>query len=186
MKISHQLKDGQIFFTGDQHWFHDNIIKYTQRPFQDVEEMHEELILRHNAVVGKNDVVIHLGDFSFAPPEKTRSIFKRLNGQHHLVLGNHDHPGNGDFFRSRNDYLELVVHDVGEKQLIICCHYAFQVWNKSHHGSWHVHGHSHGKLPAQGKRQDVGVDTHDYYPYSFRQLKEIMDLLAISEFEYSE
>ncbi|MEN9358901.1 MAG: hypothetical protein RL095_436 [Verrucomicrobiota bacterium] len=58
MKISHQLKEGQIFFTGDQHWFHENIIKYTQRPFQNVEEMHEELILRHNAVVGKNDVVI--------------------------------------------------------------------------------------------------------------------------------
>ncbi len=40
-------------------------------------------------------------------------------------------------------------------------HYAQRVWEHSHHGSWHVYGHSHGSLPddIKSKSIDVGVDT---------------------------
>ena len=51
-----------IFFTSDHHFYHTNIIKYCQRPFQSVEEMNEVMVERWNAVVGKNDTVYYLGD----------------------------------------------------------------------------------------------------------------------------
>jgi calcineurin-like phosphoesterase family protein len=54
------------------------------------------------------------------------------------------------------DY-KLPNHLVGT--LVVCSHYAYEVWNKSHHGSIHVHGHSHGKLPTKLKnRVDVGFN----------------------------
>lgn len=55
------------------------------------------------------------------------------------------------------------------------CHYAFEVWNKKHYGSWHLHGHSHGALKFRDiKRLDVGVDTNNYMPYSMDEIQGIM------------
>lgn len=51
-------------------------------------------------------------------------------------------------------------------------HYAMRVWNKSHHQSIHLYGHSHGTLPGFGRSMDVGVDTNNLYPY---HLDEIID-----------
>jgi calcineurin-like phosphoesterase family protein len=52
-----------------------------------------------------------------------------------------------------------------------------RTWEKSHYNSWHLFGHSHGKLPSFGKSFDIGVDTNDFYPYSFDEVKKIMDKL---------
>ena len=40
-------------------------------------------------------------------------------------------------------------------------HYAHRTWDKSHHGSLHLYGHSHGTLPGVGRSMDVGVDSTD-------------------------
>ena len=53
------------WFMSDEHFYHFNVIKYSNRPFKDLNHMHESLISNHNLVVGKNDQVIHAGDFSF-------------------------------------------------------------------------------------------------------------------------
>lgn len=49
-----------------------------------------------------------------------------------------------------------------------------EVWNKSHYDSWHLFGHSHGRLPALGKSLDVGVDGHDFAPWSWGEIKTYM------------
>ncbi len=54
-----------VWFTSDFHMGHFNIIGLCQRPFGCVEEMESEIIDRHNAVVGPEDVVNDLGDFAF-------------------------------------------------------------------------------------------------------------------------
>ena len=43
---------------------------------------------------------------------------------------------------------------------VVLCHYPIACWNRQHHGSWHLHGHSHGnyKIP-EGKILDVGLDS---------------------------
>jgi hypothetical protein len=64
-----------------------------------------------------------------------------------------------------------------QEERIILAHYAFRVWDRSHHGSWNLYGHSHGTLPddPHARAIDVGIDCHNYYPIEFDQVKEIMD-----------
>lgn len=82
-----------IFFTSDLHFYHGNIMKYCPkfRAFNDVSEMNERLIELWNAVVKPEDTVYDLGDFAFCNKLKDlKSIARRLNGSHVLILGNHD------------------------------------------------------------------------------------------------
>ena len=52
------------WFTGDQHFNHENIVtKFVFRPFQTVEDMNREIIRRHNERVKPGHTVFHLGDF---------------------------------------------------------------------------------------------------------------------------
>src|ERR1700745_301785 len=66
----------------------------------------------------------------------------------------------------------LIIHG----QLIVLCHYALRVWNRSNRGSWHLSGHSHGRLPqvANYLSMDVGADTHDFCPWHFDEIKNRM------------
>jgi calcineurin-like phosphoesterase family protein len=165
------------YFTSDTHFGHKNIIKYCNRPFKTIQEMDEEMIARWNSKVQQTDTVYILGDFSFHLPEQTGKILDRLNGTKILVYGNHDKgikksPELRAKFAKCVDYLEINIED----QFITMHHYAGLVWNKSHHGSWMLHGHSHGglKYPFEGKILDMGVDAHDFYPLSFVEIKRIM------------
>ena len=76
----------------------------------------------------------------------------------------------------------VVVAENGVKEIaevnirnqpIVLCHYAMRVWHHSGRGAWQLYGHSHGKLPsAEGSRSmDVGVDTNDFRPYSFDEIR---------------
>jgi len=78
----------KIFITADNHFFHKNIIRYCNRPFGSVEEMNEEMIRRWNSKVGKDDIVLHLGDFAFRG--RAKEIRDQLNGTIVIVRGNHD------------------------------------------------------------------------------------------------
>jgi calcineurin-like phosphoesterase family protein len=55
-----------IWFTSDTHFSHNNIIRYCNRPFSNVEEMDEVLINNWNNKVKQNDDVYHLGDIIFS------------------------------------------------------------------------------------------------------------------------
>ena len=155
------------FFTSDQHFNHRKIIKYCNRPYNSVEEMNESIISNHNEVVGKNDVVIHAGDFAFVNREsEAQKIFKRLNGNHIYLKGNHDR-----WMPKGTQYLWKKV--VNKKHIAIC-HYAMRIWPGSHYGGWNLHGHSHGTLPPMKNQYDIGVDNNNYYPVSFDQLLDIM------------
>lgn len=165
------------WFTGDEHLGHANIIKYCDRPFKSVEEMDEEIIKRHNEVVCSDDEVYHMGDFCMGKDyEKFDNYRKRLNGHHYFLLGNHD-TWYSTFFSQI--YLPYLIEKKIEGQDIVMCHYAMRVWNKSHHGSWQLYGHSHGELSPIGRQLDVGVDTHNFYPYSYVEIKEIISKVEI-------
>lgn len=82
---------GEIFFTGDLHFGHANVIAFDNRPFESVEEMDAELIRRWNNKVGKGDLTYVLGDMIWkARNDDAPELIKSLNGQIILIKGNHD------------------------------------------------------------------------------------------------
>ncbi len=175
----------RVHFTADEHVGHRNILKYCKRPFANVDEMREELIRRHNEVVGPNDTVYHLGDmfWKINKPHQVWDYLKQLNGTHRYVLGNHEEAirdffdmyPNAPFFGPLYERLYLNARSTGTPGGIVLDHYAGRVWQNSAHGSWQLFGHSHAMLPDIGLLQmDVGVDAHNFYPVSLNQVKEVM------------
>lgn len=76
-------------YTSDHHFHHQGIIRLERNEFSDLETMHEHLIERWNSVVKPGDDVFHLGDFGFKPAH-VAEVVARLNGNIHLIGGNHD------------------------------------------------------------------------------------------------
>ncbi len=70
--------------------------------------------------------------------------------------------------------------------MIVMCHYAFRVWNRSHHGSWNIFGHSHNSLPAIGKQLDVCINAHNYFPWHFDEIKAHMDKQVTAPVDHHE
>jgi calcineurin-like phosphoesterase family protein len=165
----------RTFYTADNHFGHANIIKYQNRPFADVEEMNRVMIENWNAVVGIDDIVYHLGDFALMPADRIEKLLMRLNGEIHIIWGNHDKETRRvkHLFDSYSDikYIRDDGHD------IVLCHYGMRVWNKSHHGSLHFYGHSHGNLPGNNQSLDVGVDCWDYTPTTLQQILQRLKTL---------
>jgi calcineurin-like phosphoesterase family protein len=170
------------FFTSDQHYRHKNICEYAGRPFTSVEEMDEQLIKNHNETVSIKDEVWFLGDFGFMNESRIKTYLRRLNGKKNLILGNHDKPfaTNPHLYTGKGllnriyPYKEINIR----KQHLVLFHYGMRVWNRSHHGAWHLYGHSHGALPPHYNSVDVGVDStvisEEYRPYSFEEIEKFM------------
>lgn len=161
----------RLWWTSDSHFGHAKILDYCQRPFPDVEAMDAAMIQRWNARVAPEDTVFHLGDFAFASRKQdVEALRARLHGKIHLIVGNHDPAStrNAAGWASVQPYLELRAGGTA----IVLCHYAFEVWDASHHGAWHLHGHSHGTLRRHPTRRrlDVGVDCWNFAPVSFAEL----------------
>ncbi len=78
------------YVISDTHFNHENVIRYSNRPYTSVEEMNEALIANWNSVVKPEDVVICLGDFALGNKDDIPDIVARLNGVKILVRGNHD------------------------------------------------------------------------------------------------
>lgn len=176
-----------IFFTSDLHHGHPKIVDICNRPCP--KEEHDEWLLREvfNKYVQKKDDVYVLGDVSMAKRSEAQKWVARMQGNKHLICGNHDksvdHLGNWcevtqikDFTYSR---FGLNIH-------IVLCHYCLLSYNRQIHGSWHVFGHSHCR-PLEGQPKlsfDVGIDRIGIWrPYN---LYEICKIMNGKEQDYSE
>ena len=196
-----------IFFTSDTHYNHKNIVRGTSewksfeeggshqrtRDFDTLEEHNEALVKSINSIVKENDILYHLGDWSFGGHENIKIFRNRLNCKNiHLIFGNHDQhiepkdsPYRGCFNSAQHVKqfsLRLGTEKTGKygKQGFFLSHYSHQVWNQHHHGVIHLFGHSHGTIKGIGKSMDVGVDTNNLYPY---HLDEILDIMKGKDIE---
>lgn len=162
------------YYTSDWHFGHRNIIRYSNRPFTDTDEMNRALVDNTKARLKKGDHLYILGDVSFQPLKKTAPLLreiKQMGVRMFLVPGNHDPKeierltewADEDSPPIWDDISPLMeVNDEGRK--VVLCHYSLRVWNKSHHGAYHLFGHSHGSLIGDSQSLDVGVDCWDYRP----------------------
>lgn len=101
-----------VFLVSDTHFGHTGVCRFTRndgvtklRPWDDADEMDEEMVRRWNDRVGPNDKVYHLGDVVIN--RKALPILNRLNGDKVLIRGNHDIFKDEDYtpyFRSLRGY----------------------------------------------------------------------------------
>lgn len=163
-----------IFFTSDTHFFHENSIKYDNRPFSSVNEMNESLIKNWNEVVKPQDTIYHLGDFGLASSDNLLQVVKRLNGNKIFIMGNHDKQMHSkqikESFESYNQYLEIYI----DKIPIVLFHFPINSWNKKHYGSFHIHGHVHSAQAYDKpvRALNAGVDCNKYTPISFEEVRD--------------
>lgn len=165
-----------IYFTSDTHFGHANIIRLCNRPFATIEEMDEGLIARWNETVSEDDIVYHLGDFSYRSAAGADVYHSRLNGEIHFLAGNHDGKTlkyHADLFSSVSTILELRV----ERQRMVLCHYPMREWHGVYRGWWHLFGHVHSRLDSKplGYSMDVGVDSNNYRPISFDEIAALFE-----------
>jgi calcineurin-like phosphoesterase family protein len=169
------------YISADLHLGHANLIKYGARDFKDCNEMDRVIIDNWNSVINRNTAVYILGDLVICNKRQAARYLKQLNGRKRLVIGNHDSVIKGEllkYFEWVKPYYESRTED---RTKVVMCHYPFLTWNKSHYGSWMLHGHSHGSLTVlPGRRMDVGIDTHpEFRPYSFTEIQIKMQELGI-------
>lgn len=160
------------WFTADFHLGHQNIIRYCDRPFQTLAVMDAEIVDRLNSSVKESDTLYFLGDFCGGTGKIALDYRKRIRCKNiFFIEGNHDDGAHkiASEFRWFKQLAEVKV----EGQFIVLCHYAMRVWHHSFRGAWHLYGHSHGRLPDDplALSMDVGVDTHDFRPWHFDEIR---------------
>jgi len=176
------------FITSDEHYGHENIIQYCDRPYANAREGIDLMIQRHNSVVprNKNIVTLHAGDmfWNTLTEKEAQDILYQLNGSHAFLYGNHDElMERSPWLRSQFLFVK-GENKVGGAHLlnwqnkkILVSHFAHRVWERSHKGSWHVYGHSHQELPPSGRSFDIGVEGHDYCPWALEEIAQRMETL---------
>jgi calcineurin-like phosphoesterase family protein len=191
------ITECDIWITSDTHYNHKNICRgvtdwrkedgsiplHRTRDFPSIEVMNDAIVNGINNVVSRDDILIHLGDWSFGGFNSIYEFYQRLNCKNiHLILGNHDHhikknKGNiRDIFlsvdKSNDEYRinQFTLH---------LEHYPILLWKDVKKGNIHLHGHTHfvgDRRFGTGRRMDVGIDGHpEFRPYNI--IKEIIPMM---------
>lgn len=185
----------KCWFTSDQHFGHNNVINFCHRPWKFLSDMEKALVDRWNEVVGKNDIVFMLGDFTLTK-DKTiiPKIIKSLNAASiYVVLGNHD---TAEDFK-KCDKRVKILSDITtvwisgwdeqkpQKEVeLVLSHFPLATWSHFWRGVVNLHGHIHsgpgkfGEVDNPGidlhlkpnLTYDVGVDNNRYYPVEIRDI----------------
>ena len=184
------------YFTADQHFGHESIIEYCDRPFHSVGEMNAALVANWNAVVGPHDTVHVLGDVAMGRREESMPLIDRLAGHKTLYPGNHDRCWYGHGERAlclEQEYLDAgfdeirqgpLAMTVGNREVLVC-HLPYQgdsgeteryaKFRPVDEGVWLLHGHVHEKWRQQGRMVNVGVDVWDFTPVPEEVIVRLMD-----------
>lgn len=165
-----------IYFISDTHFNHSNIIKYCNRPFNNIEDMNNTIISNWNNTISKDDIVYHLGDFSLSSDEEIKNIFNKLNGNIILIRGNHD--------RRSVKFYESIGFKVLTNAPIILDEYKLMLSHvplpdtKMKDGYINLHGHIHNKKISQdypenyseNKHINLSVDVTNFKPISLDEI----------------
>lgn len=107
------------YYISDLHLFHEAAIRFDDRPFRDLEEMHTEIVKRWNEKVNNGDTVYILGDVSMrGKNENLIALVAILKGKKVLIRGNHDDVSDlryRQLFSEVCDYKEIRDSIAGSK-----------------------------------------------------------------------
>lgn len=172
-----------IYFTSDTHFNHSNIIKYCNRPFNNINNMNNTIINNWNNTVKSDDIVYHLGDFCLSSDEEIKNIFNKLNGHIILIRGNHD--------RKPVKFYENIGFKVLTHAPIILDEYKLMLSHvplpdtKIKDGYLNLHGHIHNKKISQdypnnyseNKHINLSVDVTEFKPISLDEINNLRNNL---------
>ena len=145
-----------------------------ERPFDNIDEMHETLINNWNAVVRKTDEVYILGDFAFkGTGSQVNKILNRLNGKKYLVKGNHEkYLKDPEFDISAFEWVkDYYVRSYNDMRFVLF-HYPILEWEHYHRKTIHLYGHVHNNKfwHPEHRAINVSVDKTDFYPVNAAEL----------------
>ena len=172
------LKDGpMVWVWSDQHYGHNNILEFSNRPYPNLELMHECMLLNHNDYVDHGDICIWVGDVAFLNTTETNELIRKHNGYKILILGNHDisksNVKNLDF-----DEIHLLKHinfeyGYGKTYDFLFTHYPCKHKDLNER-TFNIHGHEHVAHMYTNTHQHINVncELHGYKPISAVALAE--------------
>ena len=145
-----------VFLYSDPHFGHKNICKFTNydgsplRPWDDVNEMDEEMVRRYNKAVGPKDKTYFLGDVVIN--RKSLAIMDRLNGDKVLIKGNHD-------IFSLSDYTPYFrdIRGCHVMNGMILTHIPISKDSLARFGC-NIHGHTHGNRVRKMRGVNMKTD----------------------------
>lgn len=168
-----------IYFIADTHFGHEGVIRFSERPFDNVEEMDSVMMANWNARVQPDDEIYILGDFCWhGGHDVAIEVARLLNGRKYLIKGNHDwkyleYPNYREQFVEIADIMEVVQN--GNR--IVLCHYPMLEYNGERRGGWHIHGHIHNRkedtfhyLRNKERTLNAGAEITNYMPVTFEEL----------------
>lgn len=158
---------GRLLFWSDQHFYHDNIIKFSDRPFDNIPHMNESMLKNYFNTVNDNDIIVFGGDVAFGDTTQAMTLLQDLPGTKLLVMGNHE-------FGKKDDFRDYCIFDATEM-----CFVFYKVINKkicnvivTHYpidnkylppNTLNIHGHIHVHL-ADKKNINMAVEHTNYSP----------------------
>jgi calcineurin-like phosphoesterase family protein len=168
-----------IWLIGDTHFFHQNIIKYCDRPFDNVEQMNRTIITNWNKIVSPEDIVFHLGDVILGRKDLLLPIVSQLNGDKRLIRGNHDRDVSDGKFKEAGFTEIFEKHVCIPESGVVLSHAPIL----SYSGLFNIHAHTHNTDPT-AKYPFYSLDTHkcvsvemtDYMPISIQSILEEVKL----------
>ena len=138
------------YYISDLHLFHKASIEFDNRPYKDVETMHDYIRTKWNNKITNGDTVYILGDMSLrGQKENLISFVSTLKGQKVLVKGNHDDVSD---YRYQQLFMEICdykeVHDSfeGKNYDLVLSHYPIFSWKNMGRGWIHLYGHTHNSV----------------------------------------
>lgn len=154
-----------IYFIADTHFDDDNIRRYENRPFKNVEEMNSALIESWNKTVTPDDTVYLLGDIG------SDIYVKELNGIKYLVKGNHDLRDNA-YYRTLG-FTEVYDLPVILENFFILSHEPLYVNRNMPYANIFGHIHNDPAYKTVSSRSFcVSAERIDYTPIALSSVKE--------------
>lgn len=180
------------YFTSDLHFWHNNILDYCDRPWDDIPSMNDGLIKNWNDTVDEDDTVYIIGDFSFGGTTKIKSVLDRLVGYKVLILGNHDHGNkNNKWIRFGMDEVIYNTHHITIfEHEVLLNHYPYRGYEIDDrvfdgqlldNGYFLLHGHVHKAWKVNKRMINVGVDVWDCKPVALPQIVKTIQEIVWAE-----
>jgi len=168
-----------VFLVSDTHFGHSGVCRFLRedgtklRPWDNPDDMDEEMIRRWNDTVRPNDKVYHLGDVVIN--RKALKTLSRLNGDKVLIRGNHDIFRDDEY---REYFRELRAYHVMNGMIL--SHIPIHSDSLARFGT-NIHGHLHAnrvmtrdffsdELEIDTRYHCVCVEQTDFAPILFEDV----------------